>query len=219
MPPDRPTPDASLEQRRSSRVDLLREITCAGDGIALRSQVADVSVGGMFVDSLQTPFSAGNRVVVTFSLRPQEPPLELRAEVGYVQEGIGLGVRFVDLPETERQRIAEYVDEAVRRKGAGGPPLRKSSRVTVALPIRVRGAGADGTIFDEATSLVTLSKHGACIVSTHPVKVGTRLSLETTTGREFLGNVVWIGSEESRSAGQLGIQCRGLAQSLGFGFP
>jgi hypothetical protein len=219
MSPDQPTPDASLEQRRNPRVDLFREIACAGDGIAVRSQVADLSVGGMFVDTLRTPFQAGNRVTVRFSLHPQEPPLTLDAEVGYVQEGIGLGVRFVDLPEPERERIAAYVDEAVRRKGAGGPPLRKSARVTVGLPIRVRGARPDGGAFDEATSLVTLSTHGACVLCAHVLEVGTRLRLETAGGHEFLGNVVWVGSKASRSAGQVGVQCRGLAQSLGFRFP
>ena len=36
---------------------------------------------------------------------------------------------------------------------------------------------------------------------------------------EFKGNVVWVGSEASKSEGQAGVQCRGLAQSLGFQFP
>jgi len=219
MPPDRSAPDASLEQRRYPRVDLFREITCAADGIAVHSQLADLSVGGMFVDTPRTPFPAGNRVTVSFSLRPQEPPLALAAEVGYVQEGLGLGVRFVDLPEAERERITAYVDEAVRRRGADGPPLRKSARVAVGLSIRVRGARSDGAAFDETTSLVTLSKHGACILSAHTLEVGTKLRLETSGGREFLGNVVWVGSGASRSAGQVGIRCRGLAQSLGFRFP
>jgi len=219
MSPDQLTPDASLEQRRNPRVPLFGEITCAGEGTAIQSQVADLSVGGMFVDTLRTPFPVGNRVTVRFSLRPEEPPLALGAEVGYVQEGIGLGVRFVDLPAAERQTIAAYVDDTVRRKGMGAPPLRKSARVTIELPIRVRGARPDGDAFDEATSLVTLSKHGACILSSQALEIGTRLRLETARGREFLGNVVWVGSRDSRSAGQVGVQCRGLAQSLGFRFP
>jgi hypothetical protein len=218
MSTPRPGHDASPEQRRSPRVDLFREIACAGDGTVVRSQVADLSVGGMFLDTIRSPFPVGSRVVVRFSLRTGDPPLALDAEVGYVQAGIGMGVRFVGLSETVRRRIAAFVDEAQRRKGAGGPPLRKSARVTVELPIRVRGSRADGDVFDEATRVVTLSKHGACLVSTN-LAVGARLRLVTARGREFLGNVVWVGSPASSSAGQVGVQCRGLAQSLGFQFP
>jgi hypothetical protein len=46
-----------------------------------------------------------------------------------------------------------------------------------------------------------------------------KLRLETTSGREFLSNIVWVGSDASKSGGQVGVQCRGLAQSLGFQFP
>jgi hypothetical protein len=219
MSTERPLHDASLEQRRSPRVDLFREIACAGEGTVARSHVADLSVGGMFLDTIRRPFPVGTRVVVRFSLRPVDPPLALDAEVGYVQEGIGMGVRFVGLAEADRERIAAFVDEARRRKGMGGPPLRKSARVTVQLPIRVKGARADGDAFDETTRVVTLSKHGACLVSTYNLAVGTRLRLVTARGREFLGNVVWVGSVASGSAGQVGVQCRGLAQSLGFQFP
>ena len=49
--------------------------------------------------------------------------------------------------------------------------------------------------------------------------VGTKLVLETPGGREFTSSVVWVGDGSSRSDGQVGIQCRGLAQSLGFQFP
>jgi hypothetical protein len=110
------------------------------------------------------------------------------------------------------------VEESTRRKSQGAP-LRKSARVFVEVPIRVRGAGAGGAAFDERSSIVTLSKHGACLVCGHLVDVGTKLLIETARGFAFKSNVVWVGSESTRSAGQVGVQCRGLAQSLGFQFP
>jgi hypothetical protein len=215
---DGPSEDPNLDKRRNPRVDLFQEITCQGDGIVVQSHVADISVGGMFVDMPRTPFATGSLVVVRFALRAGEPVLELEAEVGYVQEWIGTGVRFVGPDEAARDRIAAFVEEALRRKGVG-PPLRKSSRVFIQVPIRVHGARTNGLAFDEATQIITLSKHGACLVSTHEVEVGMKLRLETTSGREFLGNVVWVGSQASNSGGQVGVQCRGLAQSLGFQFP
>jgi hypothetical protein len=89
----------------------------------------------------------------------------------------------------------------------------------VEVPIRMRGAHTDGAAFDERARIVTLSKHGASLVSGCALDVGMKLLLETASGREFKSNVVWVGTPASRSEGRVGVQCRGLAQSLGFQFP
>jgi len=219
MQPELALDDPNLEQRRNSRADLFQEIACEGDGVVALSQVADISVGGMFIDLHQTPFAAGSRITTRFALRAEEPRLALEAEVHYVQERIGMGVRFVGLEGRVRERIADFVDEATRRKSLGAPPLRKSARVFVEVPIRLRGTRTHGPAFDERTSIITLSKHGACLRSAYALDVGMKLLLETPRGGEFKGNVVWVGSEASKSGGLIGVQCRGLAQSLGFQFP
>lgn len=218
MPPDFTSLDPGLEQRRHTRVDLFQEIVCADNGVEARSGVADISVGGMFVDMPHAWFASGARITTRFALRPGEPPLVVDADVHYVQDGIGMGIRFVDLRDEDRDRIADFALESTRRKGLGAP-LRKSARVFVEVPVRVRGAGASGAAFDERTSIVTLSKHGACLVCGQVRDVGTKLLIETARGLAFKSNVVWVGNEASRSAGQVGVQCRGLAQSLGFQFP
>lgn len=218
MPPELTPPDSHREQRRHARVDLFQEIVCEDGGVEARSGVADVSVGGMFVDMPHAWFPSGSRISARFALRAGEPPISALGEVHYVQDGIGMGIRFVELRDEERERIAEFVEESMRRKGQGAP-LRKSARVFVEVPVRVRGAGASGAVFDERTSIVTLSKHGACLVCGHVRDVGTKVLIETARGLAFKSNVVWVGNEASRSAGQVGVQCRGLAQSLGFQFP
>jgi hypothetical protein len=219
MHPEPTADDPNHEHRRHKRVDLFQEIVCESGDVEARSQVADVSVGGMFLDMSRPPFLRGTRVTARFALRPEEPRMVVDADVHYVQDGIGMGIRFVDLREEDRDWIAAFVEESTRRKGLGGSPLRKSARVCVEVPIRVRGAPANGPAFDERTCIITLSKHGACLVSGYAVDVGMKLLLETARGFEFKGNVVWVGSEASRSAGQVGVQCRGLAQALGFQFP
>jgi hypothetical protein len=217
MPPDL-TIQAHDEQRRHKRVDLFQEIVCEDGGVEARSGVADISVGGMFVDMPHAWFPSGSRITARFALRAGEPQIVVDADVHYVQHGIGMGIRFVDLRGEDHERIAEFVEEWTRRRGQGAP-LRKSARVFVEVPIRVRGAGAGGAAFDERSSIVTLSKHGACLVCGQVLDVGTKLLIETARGLEFKSNVVWVGNEASRSAGQVGVQCRGLAQSLGFQFP
>jgi hypothetical protein len=96
--------------------------------------------------------------------------------------------------------------------------LRKSSRVSIDVPVRVRTLAADGGELEEATRIVTLSKHGACVLVSRPMQVGSKLLVETSGGHEFRTSVVWVGVDSSRGS-QVGVQCRGLAQSLGFYFP
>ena len=219
MHPEPTADDPNHEHRRHKRVDLFQEIVCESGDVVTRSEVADLSVGGMFIDMPRCPFARGMRVTVRFALRADEPRIVVDADVHYVQDRIGVGVRFVDLADADRERIAAFVEEATHRKRLGATPVRKSARVFVEVPVRVRGARTNGPSFEEQTSIVTLSKHGACLVSGMSLDVGMKLLLETAHGREFKSNVVWVGSEASRSAGQVGVQCRGLAQSLGFQFP
>jgi len=214
-----PAQDPNRELRRHRRVDLFQEVVCESGDVEARSQVADVSVGGMFVDLASPPFERGTRVTTRFALRDDEPRMVVDADVHYVQDGIGMGVRFVDLRDEDRDWIAAFVEESARRKRAGGPPLRKSARVFVEVPVRVRGAHTNGPPFDERTSIITLSKHGACLLCRTSLEVGMKLLLETVRGVVFKSNVVWVGSGATRSEGQVGVQCRGLAQSLGFQFP
>jgi hypothetical protein len=218
MPPELGE-DPNRELRRHLRVDLFQEVVCESADVESRSRVADVSVGGMFVDLFRPPFARGTRLSARFALRDEEPRMVVDAEVHYVQDGIGMGIRFVDLRDEDREWIAAFVDESTRRKRAGGPPLRKSARVFVEVPVRMRGAHTNGPAFDERTSIITLSKHGACLRSPTSLEVGMKLLLETARGVLFKSNVVWVGTEATRSEGQVGVQCRGLAQSLGFGFP
>jgi hypothetical protein len=213
--------DPNLEQRRHTRVSLFQEVVCEGqDGTLARSEAADLSVGGMFVDLADPPFLEGERLRLRFALEAGEPPLAVEAEVNYVQEGIGMGIRFVGLGEAEKRRIAAFVEATLQRKVPKGEfHLRKSSRVSITVPIRLRATRPGGDAFDEKTSIITLSKHGACLLTSNLVDVGMKLYMETPNGREFKGSIVWVGDYLSRSQGQVGIQCRGLAQSLGFRFP
>jgi hypothetical protein len=212
-------PDSGSEQRRHPRVNIFREIACQSNGVGCRSEVADLSVGGMFIDLHRPPFTPGTALMVRFQLQEADPPLLVSAVVNYVQDGIGMGIRFVELAEADQERIAAFVDEAKRRKGPA-PPLRKSARVWVQVPVRLRALGnGAGPGHDEAARIVTLSKHGACLESSQTVEIGAKVLIGTPRGRVFKGNVVWVGSAASRSESQVGIQCRGLAQDLGFQFP
>lgn len=209
-----------VEHRTSPRVSLFQEIFCEGGGASARSETADISVGGMFIDLPSSPFSPVDFITVRFALGPGEAAIVVEANVNYVQDGIGMGVRFLNLEPPDRERVAAYVDKTRNHPVMRGEfHLRKSSRVAINVPVRVRALHSGGDDVDERTQIITLSKHGACLLVSRRMDVGMKLLLETPSGREFKSSVVWVGDGPSRSDGQVGIQCRGLAQSLGFQFP
>lgn len=201
------------DQRQSARVPAQGFVECAGPGTTVHRELADIGTGGMFIDSHPTPFHPGEVLNLRFYLSRDDVRMGVSAEVLYVQEGIGMGVRFLDLGELEHERISGHL---ARAKGESRGALRKSSRVFVRVPVEVRiPAEAEGDL--EAAHIVTLSKYGACLETGRAVDLGTRVFISTRSGLAFRGNVVWIGRAGSDT--QAGIQCRGLAQALGFRFP
>lgn len=217
---DPSTEEANLERRQFPRVSLFQEVVCEAGEMVVRTSAADLSLGGMFLDLPSPRFLPGERVSVRFSLGPGQSGIVTSAEVNYVQEAIGIGLRFVKLADEYQERIAAFVERALQNKAPKGDfHLRKSARVAVTVPVRLRATHPNGAGIDERTSIITLSKHGACLLTSQPVDVGMKLYLETPNGRAFKSSIVWVGDWMSRSEGQVGVQCRGLAQSLGFQFP
>ena len=209
-----------FEHRANPRVSLFREILCEGGEASMRSQVADLSVGGMFIDHTSPPFTADDLVTVRFSMAPEEGPIVVETAVHYVQQGIGMGIRFLNLEPGDRERIAIFVDRVLHRPVLQGQiHLRKSSRVAINVPVRVRALQPDGAEREEATRIITLSKHGACVLLSSRMDIGAKLLVETAGGREFQSSVVWVGGDPGGNESQVGIQCRGLALFLGFQFP
>jgi hypothetical protein len=210
-----------FEHRTSARVSLFREIVCEGALASASSQAADISLGGMFIDHVRPPFETLDLITVRFELAAGELPVVSEAVVNYVQDGIGMGIRFLNLDPGDRERIGAFVDRTLHRPVLQGQiHPRKSARVSINVPVQVRSLQPDGDELEEATQIVTLSKHGACVLLRSRMDVGAKLLVKIPDGREFRSSVVWVGGGVPReTTSQVGIQCRGLAQSLGFRFP
>jgi hypothetical protein len=205
------------ENRREPRVCLSSDVECEVETGRVRWRFADISAGGMFID-VYDPLPAGTLFRLRFQLDP--PPIAARAQVHYVQPRIGMGVEFVELAEEDRHRIREIVDRMYTAgRQRGDATLRRSARVLVHIPVTVAAPHGREAALDEAAAIVRLSKNGGCIATTHVVGVGEKLRLLTSSGREFLAGIVWVGDQSTKTGGQVGIQCRGLAQALGFQFP
>src|SRR5579859_81346 len=79
------------------------------------------------------------------------------------------------------------------------PALRRSDRVALVIPIRVRGTDSQGQPFDEKSQTLVISRYGALIALARPLVSGQDITLHCIgTGREAMARVVDQAEEEKR---------------------
>ena len=103
--------DSSKDKRRNKRIAIVKEIEVDG---SRGRRATDLSVEGMYIDTL-TPYAVGSVVQLKFRLDDADDsvlgPVVTRARVLYAQEGLGIGVQFVDLKNDDRMRIKQIVEK------------------------------------------------------------------------------------------------------------
>ena len=98
--------------------------------------------------------------------------------------------------------------------------IRRSTRVNIRIPVIISGVSPDSKPFQEETSAITLSKFGAKIKTTLPMKEGQQLKLRPK-GRKAsaLFRVAWIGRPGTPREGEVGIEYLKVSNLLGVAFP
>lgn len=105
-------------------------------------------------------------------------------------------------------------------KEAATPPLRRSARVNVRVPVRVSGTLPDKKPFVEDTHIVTVSKYGAKMKSEQTLEVGMQIKVKPHQRKESgLFRVVWVGRAGTVREGEVGIEYVHVSNLLGIGFP
>jgi hypothetical protein len=66
----------------------------------------------------------------------------------------------------------------------GEQPQRRSTRVLLKVPIKVKGTGADGQPFEEETVTVMVDGHGAQVILKNPPSAGSRLTITNLRSRK-----------------------------------
>ncbi len=95
------------ERRKFRRVTILQEVFF---GQKKTHRVNDVSEEGMFINTPEA-FVKGSVLDLSFRLYNDEKPISVKGEVCYIQEGEGMGVRFVELASKDRERIRGFVEK------------------------------------------------------------------------------------------------------------
>jgi len=77
--------------------------------------------------------------------------------------------------------------------------LRRSDRVALAIPIRIRGTDSQGQPFDEKSQTLVISRYGALIALARPLVAGQVITIGYIgTGREASARVIEQAEEEKR---------------------
>ena len=102
-----------------------------------------------------------------------------------------------------------------------GVERRRSTRLTVTIPITLRGKEAGGREFRERTRAVTLNNHGARIITVHELLPGSELTIENpSAGLAVPGIVVWSSERRTpRDPFEVGIELVKPGNVWGIEFP
>jgi Tfp pilus assembly protein PilZ len=92
------------ERRRHPRKNCSIPVT-VGTWRIYREFIKNISRGGMFIET-DAPFSAGERITLTFSYANQPNPLRITARV-VRRTSRGIGVEFTTLPNPDLEKIIE----------------------------------------------------------------------------------------------------------------
>jgi len=96
-----------VERRKYPRYFLGLEIEIKGvDGsFPLRCATTDVSLGGCYVATI-FPLAVGSQVL--FTMRVADEIVKGRGSVQTCHPSVGMGIRFIDLSDVDRHRLAEF---------------------------------------------------------------------------------------------------------------
>ena len=98
--------EKNKERRKHKRVTIVQEMFFGDRGVR---KMDDISEEGMFI-STNEAFMKGSILDLKFRLFNDDQPITVKAEVRYIQDGVGMGVSFTDLKAEDRERIRKFVE-------------------------------------------------------------------------------------------------------------
>jgi uncharacterized protein (TIGR02266 family) len=106
---DDPTKEA--ERRASPRVPVEMWVEESTDRELYFQRGANISMGGLYLERT-IPHNRGTVINLRFTLPGETSPIKVHGEivnVGDTPEDLGMGLRFVDLSDTDRARIERFM--------------------------------------------------------------------------------------------------------------
>ena len=106
-------PEVTVERRNAPRyaMVLAAEVVELPRGARLSARTSDISRTGCYVDTLN-PVPQGSRVRIRFTHHGEV--FEGVGSVVYVSRGLGMGVRFTEVPPEQQARLHQWLEEPPR---------------------------------------------------------------------------------------------------------
>ncbi|MCR4286618.1 MAG: response regulator [Deltaproteobacteria bacterium] len=152
-----------IKDRRQVRLLLKKDVLINN---TVRGYALDMSEGGMFIYT-HVPVPKGQLIELRFALKQGEPPVVLKAEVRFLQEGVGLGVIFTDADEPAKERLRKFIEENV-----DAHPL-----------------GANAANFDKRKKILILDDSAARTTYKNRLVLANFVVREASTGVEALAQI------------------------------
>jgi uncharacterized protein (TIGR02266 family) len=126
--------EQGAQSRASMRVPLVLDVNFESRGEVHKCLMTNLSAGGLFV-ATESPLPIDTRFNLRIRVGKTGEEIELPGEVASVEvnanltkEERGMGIRFLNLDDAQREQVAELYEDAIKTaiEGAGGAPLDKS---------------------------------------------------------------------------------------------
>ena len=98
------------EKRKFPRHHFIAEIQYKSDSPRMKARIADISEGGIFIDTV-TPLENNMTVNFSFYIPDSNPSFAISGtgRVAWVDRTVGMGIEFLEVDETSRRRIADFL--------------------------------------------------------------------------------------------------------------
>ena len=106
--------EGGKERRKCERLPFREDILI--DGTRMSTSI-DISEGGLYISAMQA-YEKDSVIDVTIPFKGEK--LTLKAQVQYCQQGIGMGVMFIDLNAEQRGKIKELIESITKGPDQSG---------------------------------------------------------------------------------------------------
>lgn len=195
----------SIDKRRYRRVDTGYPVTLFCQGETYRVKATNLSIGGVFI-ATKLPLQAGALVHLRLSL-PDRTFIQATAQVRFIQAEVGVGVRFLEIAESDLARIHEIIEKSAVEKDAdelAGVRLR-DTRVRLGVKLLIEGKDRFGQVFTDEVYTEDVSRRGVCLRLSRQVGIGDLLKLSGLEGQFHVEGVVKY-THQADAGWRVGIQ-------------
>jgi len=98
-----------MERRKLNRQHFRTEIEYVKKGHKFKGVVTDISLTGLFIDTL-SEFKIGDEITFSFSLpEPHQGPIKGAGVVVWVEDFTGIGIRFTSMLKKDWNTLSQHL--------------------------------------------------------------------------------------------------------------